>query len=72
MKKPILFITAFFLSIVSTMAQGPPAPGGGPPNNPGPVDDVPVPIDDHIWIVMLLGLILGLYFIFSKKSVFRN
>jgi len=64
MKKPILFITAFFLSIVSTMAQGPPAPG--------PVDDVPVPIDDHIWIVMLLGLILGLYFIFSKKSVFRN
>jgi hypothetical protein len=54
------------------MAQGPPAPGGGPPNNPGPVDDVPVPIDDHIWIVMLLGLILGLYFIFSKKSVFRN
>lgn len=66
-KKSILFIF-LFLTVVATAIAQPPTPGG-PGGN---VDDVPVPIDDHIWIVMLLGLILGLYFIFSKKSVFRN
>ncbi|MFD0932441.1 hypothetical protein ACFQ0R_07500 [Psychroflexus salinarum] len=64
MKKSILLFLFIVLVRISVFAQ-PPPPNDG-------VDDIPAPIDNHIWIVMLLGLILGLYFIFSKKSVLRN
>ncbi|MBZ9652505.1 hypothetical protein [Psychroflexus montanilacus] len=67
MKKPILFSLFAFLGAATALAQG-----GGPPNPPGPVDDVPTPIDDHIWIILLVGLVFGLYLVLSKKSALKD
>jgi hypothetical protein len=67
MKKPVLFFLFTLLAAATAIAQG-----GGPPNPPGPVDDVPVPIDEHIWMVLLLGLVFGVYLILSKKFELKD
>ncbi|MBZ9629025.1 hypothetical protein LB456_08055 [Psychroflexus sp. CAK57W] len=59
--KKIIFLAFFILTTVTVLAQ-PGTPGGGDSN----VDDV-APIDDHLWVILLLGLGLGIYFILSKK-----
>lgn len=66
-KRPVLFILFFFLSIANLVAQ-PGGPGNGPPNPPGPVDDIPAPIDDHLILLVLVAVTFGLYFILSKRS----
>lgn len=58
--KKIIFLAFFILTTVTVLAQ---------PGTPGDGDNTIdlVPIDDHLWIILLLGLGLGIYFILSKK-----
>jgi len=62
MKKRFLFILSFFLGATSVLAQGGPPPPGG-----GDVDDVIVPIDDHIWILIVLAVAFALYLLKSQR-----
>ena len=62
MKKRFLFIISFFLGAISVLAQGGPPPPGG-----GDVDDINAPIDDHIWILIVLAVALALYFLKSRR-----
>ncbi|WP_143002831.1 hypothetical protein [Psychroflexus sediminis] len=67
MKRLILFILFSVLSVATAFAQA-----GDPPPPPGPVDDLPTPIDDHLWMIFLVGLVFGLYVTFTKKSILRD
>lgn len=60
-KKTIFLFLILILNVASVLAQ----PGCPPPGCN--VDDV-VPIDDHLWLVLVLGIGLGLYFLLTKKS----
>jgi len=62
-KKSILFIF-LFLTVVATAIAQPPTPGG-PGGN---VDDVPVPIDDHIWLSILVAIAFGIFILKSQKA----
>ncbi|HEA29548.1 MAG TPA: hypothetical protein ENH91_06080 [Leeuwenhoekiella sp.] len=58
-----------FLREVSTIyAQGsqnaPPQPKNAPPPPPG----LPMPIDEHIWVLLIMGLVLGVFFLRKKKT----
>lgn len=66
MKKTIFLLLLFTLTMASAQ-PGTPGDGGGGSN----VNDV-VPIDGHTWIVLLLGVGLGLYHVLVKKSSFRK
>lgn len=56
--KKIIFLVFFILTTVTVLAQP------GPPTD----DTIDVaPIDDHLWVILLLGLGLGIYFILFKK-----
>lgn len=80
-KRNTLLITLyFFFYRVIVFAQGGPPGGGGPPspcppNSQNPnctgVDDV-LPIDDYIWIFVLLAVGLGVYYSFSKRSILKQ
>jgi hypothetical protein len=61
-KKFIFLVLAFIFSAGCALAQGPPPPGGGG------VDDIPAPIDEQIWIGVFLAILLGVYFIYSKRT----
>lgn len=63
MKKRILFFSFFLLSVACAFAQG-----GPPPPDPGPVDDIPLPIDNHTWIAILIGISLGIMFLKSRRT----
>lgn len=58
--KKIIFLAFFILTTVTVLAQP-----GTPDDGDNTIDLVP--IDDHLWIILLLGLGLGIYFILSKK-----
>lgn len=60
--KKLILLFLLFIPFEAILAQG-----GGPPNPPGPVDDVPAPINDFIWPLFLLALIYGLYLIVIRK-----
>ncbi|MFO7744070.1 MAG: hypothetical protein R6V36_01660 [Psychroflexus sp.] len=76
MKRLILFISFLLLSIIPAMAQGGPPPGSdnNPPSPPGGgnATDIPAPIDNHIWIILLVGLVFGLYMVLSKKFALKD
>ncbi|WP_157594946.1 hypothetical protein [Psychroflexus tropicus] len=60
MNKRILLISFSLLSTFSAVAQGgPPPPDGG--GGPGTVTDVP--IDNHLWILVILAVVLGVLFV---------
>ena len=64
----ILFIKmVLLLSCASMFGQGETPP---PPNRMGapPPFGLPMPIDEHIYILVFLGVILGFYFIYKKKK----
>jgi len=62
-KKSILFIF-LFLTVVATAIAQPPTPGG-PGGN---VDDIPAPIDDHIWLSILVAIAFGIFILKSQKA----
>lgn len=46
-------------------------PGGGPGNPPNPPDfegDIPTPIDNHIWFLIIVAIALGIFILKSKKA----
>lgn len=45
------------------MAQGAPPP---PPPGGGNVNDVP--LDNHLWIILLVGVSYGIYYLVVKKN----
>lgn len=60
----LIFVILYLFGIITTFAQGPPepdGPGGQPPPPPGE------PIDEHIFILILLGILLGIYIIYRHK-----
>ena len=73
MKKRLLFILFFLLNLASAIAQGnrPPSPPGQG-GRPGQVDDVPAPIDEHLWVLVILAVSLGLFFMLSKRFSIRK
>lgn len=62
-KKSILSILFFLLGAAAAIAQ-PPNPGG-PGGN---VSDIPTPIDDHIYILILFAIAFGIFILKSKKA----
>ena len=60
--KPI-FVMLYLFGIITTFSQTPPEPDpqGPPPPPPGE------PIDEHIFILILLGILLGIYIIYRHK-----
>ncbi len=69
MRPQIVFILSTALSLCSTVlsfgqsmseTKGPPPPKGGGTRGPQ------LPIDDNIYILLLLGLLLGIYYIVKK------
>jgi hypothetical protein len=70
MKKNLLkyYIVAFYLCSTFVMfAQTDPGTGGGVEND-GSTDTTPMPIDDYVWILALIGLI----FVFMKFRAMQN
>jgi hypothetical protein len=55
----ILSLVLFFNGTIVCLAQDPPNPSGGPP--------VDLPIDDNLYILFALALILGIYYIYKHK-----
>lgn len=43
-----------------------------PTNNPPPPPGVLLPIDDHIWILLLVGLIFGLYIAYKRSRIINK
>jgi hypothetical protein len=56
-----LMILFLFSSVC--VAGTPPNPGGGS----GPPADPPLPIDDNLYVLFVLALTLGFYFIYKHK-----
>gem|GEM_PF-1382896 len=63
-KKFIFLVLAFILSAGCALAQG------GPPSPPsdGDVGDVLVPIDEQLWVGIILAILLGVYFIYTRRT----
>jgi len=63
MKLRFFFTRILLLLFCSpVLAQGPGGPGPPPPVG------LPMLIDDHIYILVFFGVILGFYFIYKKKK----
>ena len=62
-KKLIFFLLASIFSMGYAYAQGDPPPP--PPTDGG---DIPVPIDEHLWVGIILAILLGVYFIYSRRT----
>jgi hypothetical protein len=56
-----LSIVLFLLCGLSSIAQAPPPPA------PAPIPPPSLPIDDNIYILFALALILGIYLIYKHK-----
>ncbi len=56
----LVLVMFYLLGIITTFAQTPPPDGPDPPP-PGE------PIDEHIFILILLGILLGIYIIYRHK-----
>jgi hypothetical protein len=54
----------FLVLVIQTAprSQGPPSPGTGGTNGPR------LPIDDNIWILVVLGLVFGVYMIYKRSQ----
>jgi|UPI0003A0F9D3 hypothetical protein len=61
-KKLIFLVLAFIFSAGCALAQG------GPPPPPDPVDDITLPIDEQLWVGIILAILLGVYFIYSRRT----
>jgi hypothetical protein len=57
----LIFVILHLFGIITAFAQTPPEPGGPLPPPPGE------PIDEHIFILILLGVLLGIYIIYRHK-----
>lgn len=57
----LVLVMFYLLGIITTFAQTPPQPDGPDPPPPGE------PIDEHIFILILLGILLGIYIIYRHK-----
>lgn len=44
------------------------AQGDPPPPPPTDGGDIPVPIDEHLWVGIILAILLGVYFIYSRRT----
>jgi hypothetical protein len=62
-KKLIFLVLAFIFSAGCALAQGPP-----PPPSDGGVGDVLVPIDEQLWVGIILAILLGVYFIYTRRT----
>lgn len=62
-----LITILFFLSCSTMFGQGDTPP---PPNRMGapPPFGLPMPIDENIYVLVFLGVILGVYFLYKKKK----
>jgi len=62
--KKILFAILSAFSGIVAFAQDPLPPGPPPP----PGDDIPVvPIDENLFILLLIALLFGIYIIYSHR-----
>lgn len=63
----ILTLILFLVNSMSMLGQSLSGSSGPPPpsNNRGPQ----FPIDENIWILLAIGLCLGVYIIYKKKRI---
>lgn len=62
----LLYIVIFVSNEVPLYAQKEPPPPTMATSTPPP--GLQLPIDDHLWVLLLMGLILGIYFL-KKRNV---
>lgn len=67
MKKTILILSVFLLSINALLAQVPPPPDNHENLTPGSSDGLPV--DQYFFVLIGLALSIGIYFIYNRKKV---
>lgn len=70
MRSQIVLFLALAVSLfngVQSIAQskGPPAPN---PNRMTPPIDASMPIDDNVVILLVAGLVLGIYYVYTLKA----
>lgn len=65
----VLFIYNFImLGLQSPSGSTPP-----PPARPGnTVNGVQMPIDDNIWVLIAIGVIVGIYFIYTRNRAINK
>lgn len=78
MKKFVIVLT-LLLSVNNVWSAGPPGggpPGGGSSTNPNYCKQFPnapgcatVPIDQHVYLLLILGIGLGCYMIYRNNSL---
>lgn len=71
MRSQIVLIIALAVSLLSgvhsfAQSSGPPEPN--PDRTPGPPIDAGMPLDDNILILLMAGIILGVYYIYCLKA----
>lgn len=69
MKKSLLTLLVFLLSITSLLAQVPPPPDNH--ENTGPGSPTNLPVDQYVFVLIGLALSIGIYFIWNKKKAFN-
>lgn len=64
----VLFIYNLVLLAVQTASgsQGPPTPGGEATRGPQ------TPIDENIWILLIVAILFGIYIIYKRNSKVTN
>ncbi|WP_146090711.1 hypothetical protein [Aureitalea marina] len=60
-----ILLLLLLVPIATAMGQGEKEPP--PPVNRAPPEDQ-LPIDDNIWVLLVFGVVLGIYFYYHMKS----
>lgn len=74
MRSQIVLITALMVSLfngVHSIAQSKQPPVPNPDRTPGPPIDASMPIDDNLIVLLIAGLLLGVYYVY-KKNIFKK
>ena len=71
MKKSLLTLLAFLMSVSALLAQVPPPPDYHENASGGPGSPSALPVDQYTIILFLLAIGVGFYVIWNKKKVFN-
>lgn len=71
MKKFLLNLCVFFLTVNSLIAQVPPPPDYHENSGPGGEPSPNTPVDQYLIILAAIAIIVGVYFVVNKRKAFN-